>query len=197
MPELIVPYQFILLMNVSIITSIINSAVVLVIGIATVIINRRTLKNERIKIQTAIEQSYVINLLEERSKLYPDVYMIVSELAMEIAAMQNGQRDLVKPVTKERLLKAREKFDCLKGGHALFYSVKTAYAVYDFYQRLSEIIESLKKDNDIIPHSILDEFRTKISLAEMGLKKDLGVPIEEFQSIRWKYKGTDYKDFKN
>lgn len=188
--------QTIFFMNATLIASLIALAGVLASLILAYITSRKTLNTELLKITTSVEQAYTIRIIEERSKRYPAVYEIIGSLAADIAAMEKGFKKLHAPITKKRLLQTMSDYNDLKDGHSIFYSIDTAYAFYAFSERLNELIHLLQSKDDVLPREYLDELRTKISLAEMGLKRDLGIPIEEFQPLRTRYSGKDYKDFK-
>ena len=156
---------------------------------------RKALRHEIEKLKSSIEQGFSSKILDERQKRYPEIYNAISELCKYIKVQQDGYSIPEKEVTRDLLFDAFSKLEKFDSNHGLFYSIQTAYHMAHLRDEIYKAISTLNKDARLLSKQSLNEIRTAASLAEVGLKKDIGILIDEFQSIRKEYDSkNDYMD---
>ena len=178
---------------------VIVAAVIALSGTAlTVIItygmNKRTLKHELNKLKSTIEQSFTSKILDERQKRYPEVYKEISLLAKHMKANQDKYTVPGYSLTLDVLNESFLQIEKLDSQHGLFYSIQTADCMAAFRDQIYRCITFLKNDKLELPFEMIDKLRDAASIAEIALKKDIGILIDEFLSIRMEHAEKDYKE---
>ena len=161
-------------MKTEIITSIIAFIGVLISVVIAFFSAKRTIRLETNKTNKSIEQDYAKQILQKRLDVYPKIYFELSEF-MTLIFNHNP--------TLEELKTFNEKQNTLYSNYGVFLSAETADLHYRLCRYLIDIINKIKAkgNSEIKSEERKNALRRNIQKVEIGLKKDLGIFIVEFQ----------------
>ena len=168
-------------MKTEIITSIIAVSGVVLSIILTFYSTKRQLKAEIKKVHTAIEQDYLRIILAKRVEIYPKIYFELHEFMRLI---------FDNPPTVDELKKFDETLSELNSKYAVFLGVRTADIYYKLRRYIYSIILKMedKGQSKVESQDRMNALRKNIQKLEIGLKKDLGIFLVEFQDGERKLK---------
>jgi hypothetical protein len=146
--------------------------------LVSIITSTRTTATEIQKLRTEIQRTYADKLLDERLKVYPDMYYLLSDFRKKVKAGTFSKDDLEKLRTQTN--EWNSKYSLLFSGQAVAVS-------YQFRKGLDEIIR-----NDISSTININDLRNIAGEFELVLKYDIGIYTVEFADPSKKF--TTYPD---
>ena len=173
-------------MKIEIITSIIALSGVFISVLVTYIATKKQFKTEIKKVHSTIEQDYLKMILAKRIETYPKIYFELHEF-MRLIFDHNP--------SLEELKQFDEKLADLNSQYAVFIGARTGDIFYKLRRYLNTIIVKIKEkgQDEIESEDRRNALRKNIQKLEIGLKKDLGIFLVEFQDAERKLKiNEDY-----
>ena len=161
-------------MKIEIVTSIIAFLGVLLSVIIAHLSTKRTIRLEVDKTNKSIEQDYAKQILEKRLNVYPKIYFELSEFMTLIFDHNPTVNELKQFVDNQ---------NSLYSNYGVFLSAETADLHYRLCRYVIDIISKIeaKGNSEIKSEDRKNALRSNIQKVEIGLKKDLGIFIVEFQ----------------
>jgi hypothetical protein len=170
-------------MKIEIIVAFISFIGVLISITISYFISKRSLKVEKEKINRQINQDYTIPLLQKRIEVYPEIYFKLSDFASITYERTPTIEELELLAIELRQLAAK---------YAIFLSAQTENAFHNFRKFLNDVIKKIKIEKKLRKTS-----RDYIQRIEIGLKRDLGIFIVEFDDIKGTIIKESYRGIKN
>jgi len=141
---------------------------VILSGIVSIIVSRRTINTEFKKLRFEAKKTYDSKLLDKRIEVYPSLYFNLSDFIKKIHR---------KSVSIEMLQSLIERIEEWDSKNAIYFSVDTANVCYKFRSRLYKLSRMPAEDFVkifAVPESV-KELRDQTASLEFALKSDLGI----------------------
>lgn len=155
-------------MKTEIITSFIAISGVLISVLIAHFSTKRTISLEIDKTNKSIEQDYAKQILEKRLNVYPKIFFELSEFMTIIFEHTPTVQELKEFSCKQNILYSN---------YGVFLSAETADLHYSLCEYVNDIVDKIERK----PEERKNILKENIQKVEIGLKKDLGIFIVEFQ----------------
>lgn len=155
-----------------VVTALIALGGVVLSVVASAYLSLRQTNVEMRKLRSETVQAYADRLLDERLKVYPSLYSILSSFS---------KRVWKEPISREALSKLHEAINNWNSEHGILLSGRTNIVAYRFYKMTSGLVE--RTEDEIRELFLLNQEKAnlvrKISELELALKSDIGIYIAE------------------
>ncbi len=127
---------------------------------------QRSFRTESNKLKLGVQQKLMEQLVSARLLVYPQLYLLLSELVKEF------QNETISSIILSDTFNKIEAWD---SHHAILLGPDTSNTCYDFRQALRNIINIISETNIDDKTQVLHELFLKVTELELALRSDIGV----------------------